>query len=189
MRESLQTDGRGRHSGDRSLWPLSAYTPISPAAAAALWLTVNGLCRQREATRRKLFLHQLQLQLCAYVTHHCVACTDYHPLPVLSVSVCLPFCLSASNRRNYMSNPYQFCALRISFGRVAIRYVLPVLWITPHLHIMGHMKHIDRYGCSEWRQTFGNVLTVPGPPSSLSATNTTSSSRLPKKSTSPASYL
>jgi len=40
-------------------------------------------------------------------------------------------------------------------------------------------------------KTFGNVLTLllTGPPSSLSATNTTSSSCLPKKSTTPASYL
>ena len=39
-------------------------------------------------------------------------------------------------------------------------------------------------------KTSGNVLTLllTGPPSSLSATNTTSSSCLPKKSTSPASY-
>jgi len=40
-------------------------------------------------------------------------------------------------------------------------------------------------------KTFGNVLTLllTGPPSSLSTTNITSSSCLPKKSTSPASYL
>ena len=40
-------------------------------------------------------------------------------------------------------------------------------------------------------KTSGNVLTLllTGPSSSLSATNTTSSSCLPKKSTSPASYL
>jgi len=40
-------------------------------------------------------------------------------------------------------------------------------------------------------KTFGNVLTLllPGPSLSLSATNTTSSSCLPKKSTTPASYL
>jgi len=40
-------------------------------------------------------------------------------------------------------------------------------------------------------KTFGNTLTLllNGPPSSLSATNTTSSSCLPKKTTIPASYL
>jgi len=40
-------------------------------------------------------------------------------------------------------------------------------------------------------KTFGNTLTLllNGPPSSLSATNTTSSSCLPKKTTTPASYL
>jgi len=39
---------------------------------------------------------------------------------------------------------------RSSSGGVSMRYVIPVLWMTSYLHIMGQMEAY-RYSCSEWR--------------------------------------
>jgi len=57
----------------------------------------------------------------------------------------------------FTTNPIfsYFCMLpitvtRSSSGGIAVRYALPVLWITLYLHITGHMESCQ-YCCGEWR--------------------------------------
>jgi len=67
---------------------------------------------------------------------------------VMSISVCVSVCLRAY-LRNYMSDRHQvFCVLpitvaRSSYGGVAIRYVLPVSWMTSCLHIIARKRRLD----------------------------------------------
>ena len=61
---------------------------------------------------------------------------------VTTVSACLSVCPRAY-LRNYTSNLREIF-MHVTYVRVsvlaAIRYVLPVLWMTSYLHIMGHMQ-------------------------------------------------
>ena len=65
---------------------------------------------------------------------------------MISLSVCLSVCLSTSIFLEPLdrSSRKVLCASHVamawsSSGGVAIRYVLPVLWMTSYLAIVGHM--------------------------------------------------
>ena len=67
----------------------------------------------------------------------------------MTVSVCLSVCLSvreniSGTRLHVRSSPKFYACYQISVARfsggVVVRYVLPVLWMTSYLHIMGNVQ-------------------------------------------------
>ena len=73
------------------------------------------------------------------------------------VCICLSVCLSASisvdllyrSSRNFVCRSLVAMA-RSSSGDVAIRYVLPVLWMTSHLAVIGHMAKRGGFEAVPW---------------------------------------
>ena len=114
-----------------------AHVAADSSSAAA-----NDRCQKH---RHRHDLRRLHLS-CEHYHHH------YYCSIVISMSVCLS--VSISPEPNVRSPPKLLRMLpasmdRFYFGGVAIRYVLPVLWMASYLYTIGRMGHVDRCRDSE----------------------------------------
>jgi len=82
------------------------------------------------------------------MTYHCYSASVGERSIAISISVCLCVCLSASMHVSLESLDRDFheflCRSAVavalfSSGGVELRYVLPVLWMTSRLAVMGRM--------------------------------------------------